>query len=201
GVETAHGRRGVLDGVVITLVEATIAYAGQVTHVTDLITEQVGRTTGDFERAVETTDLYRTKVAAQADEGVTGGEVCAVAIAATAGEADLLFDLEECFQVRVDLMITLKAKARRVARQVGFGIVGAVIQIIYRHMGTTIESNIGHCHNRNRHRSTNSNRNQLLLHWEKLLRFMERRPANDMTSSVSTEAIMGSRYDRGVAAI
>src|SRR5690606_34321145 len=122
-------------------------------------------------------------------------------IVTTGSEVDLLLDLEECLQIRINLVITLETQARRVARQVSFGIVGAVIQIVYRHMSTAIESNIGHCHNRNRHRSTNSNRNQLLLHWEKLLRFMERRPANDMTSSVSTEAIMGSRYDRGVAAI
>src|SRR5690606_32791631 len=201
GVEAAHGRRGVLDGVVIALVETAIAETGQVTHVTDLVAEQVGRTTGDLERAVETTELHRTKVAAQANEGVASGEAGAVAIVATSSEVDLLLDLEESLQIRIDLMTAFEAQARRVARQVGFGIVGTIIEVIHRYMRTTIESYIGHCHNRNRHRSTNSNRNQLLLHWEKLLRFMERRPANDMTSSVSTEAIMGSRYDRGVAAI
>src|SRR5690606_41656241 len=74
--------------------------------------------------------------------------------------------------------------ARRVARQVAFGIIGAVRQLVRRHVCTSVESYISHCHNRRRHRSTNSNRNQLLLHWEKLLRYMKRRPPNDMTSSV-----------------
>src|SRR5690606_34097850 len=164
GVEATHGRRGVLDGVVIALVETAITGARQVTHVTDLITEQVGRTTGDLEGAVETAYLHGTEVvAAQADEGVAGGEV-RTAIRVAGSEVDLLLDLEEGFQIRVDLVITLETQARRVARQVGFGIVGAVIQIICRYVRTAVERYIGHCHSRHRHRSTNSNRNQLLLH-------------------------------------
>src|SRR5690606_27090138 len=75
GIEAAEARRGVLNRVVITLVKTRIANASQVTHITDLVTEQVGRTTSDLERAVKTAQLHGTEFfAAQTHEGIAGVE-------------------------------------------------------------------------------------------------------------------------------
>src|SRR5690606_839422 len=128
GIEAAEARRGVLNRVVITLVKTRIANASQVTHITDLVTEQVGRTTGDLERAVKTAQLHGTEFfAAQTHEGIAGVETVAIT---TIGVVDFLLDLEECLQIRVDLMIALETQARRFAGDVGFGIISSVVQEI-----------------------------------------------------------------------
>ena len=113
-VEAAKTRCGVLNCVVISLVESGIANTSQVAHVTDLITEEVGRTARHFERTIETSQLYGAKITCQTYECIASGEVGTVRISATGSEVDLLLHLEECFQVRIDLMITLETQARRV---------------------------------------------------------------------------------------
>ena len=162
-VEAVEVRGGVLDGVVVTLVQTAGGDASQVVHVADLVAEQVERTTGYLERAVETTDLDGAEVAAQTHEGVAGGEVGTAARGAS-GEVDLLFDLEERLQIRVDGVVAFEAQSRGVARQVGFGVLGAVIQIVDRYVRAAVYGDVGQRNGRDRQCGTNSNRNQLLLH-------------------------------------
>ena len=160
GEETAHVRSGVLDGVVITLVEAGVANTGQVAHVTDLVTEQVGRATGCLEGAVKTASADSTEVATQTHEGVASSQSLAV----VRTEIDLLLDLEERVQVRADVVVALEAQAGGVARQVDFGIVGAVIEVVDRDVGATVYGHVCHCRNRHGRSGPNNNRKQLLLH-------------------------------------
>src|SRR5690606_25031035 len=138
-------------------------------HVTDLITEQVCRAAGFLEGAVETAYLDLTEITGQAYESVTGSQI-RTATAVTGSEVDLLLDLEESLQAGVDFMIVLETDTGGVAGQVGFGVVGTVVQEIHGHVGTTIDAHISQRQSRHDSRSTNSNRNQLLFHREKLLR-------------------------------
>src|SRR5690606_16510892 len=169
-VEAVQARCGVLDSVVKTLIEPGVPDAGQVAHVTDLITEQVCRTTGHLEGAVETPHLDGAPVAAaQTDKGVAGGKVGRSATAR--GEVDFLLDLEERLEIGVDVVRALEAQARGVAGQVGFGIIVTVIQENGGYMSATVNAYISLRQRRHNSRSTNHNRNQLLLH-QKLLRVL-----------------------------
>ena len=163
-VEATHGRGGVFDSVVIALVKAGVANTGQVTHVTDLITEQVGRATGGLERAVKTTHTHLTEVTAKTDEGIAGSECGAAVIAAAGRKIDLLLDLEECSQAGVDFMIAFKAQAGGVAGQVGLGVVSTIIQIINGYVCTTVDAHFGHSQGRHDGSGANNNGNQLFLH-------------------------------------
>src|SRR5690554_2585666 len=194
-VEATKVRCGVLNSVIEALIETGVAGTSQVAHITDLVTEQVGRTTGLLERAVKTTSLDSPPVIAlQADKGVTGSEIAATA-AVTSGEVDLLLDLEEGLQAGVDFMIALETDTGGVAGQVGFGVVGTVVQEIHGHVGTTIDAHISQRQSRHDSRSTNSNRNQLLFHREKLLRVCMTSSCRALTSSFCFD---GSDYGKRI---